>query len=204
MKQNIVDVESFKNNEITEFFKSDDDERKSLNFINFNVKKKSIYFKARRKDTSIEIRINDPELMILLNEYYAKQVEISARVQRYLDRGAQESLNVLENLNESQYKRSIFRFFTGILSHILIILFSISLIIFPLAYYTEIARFLGLESQLWFLFYYVTCGLISQKEYQDGLIKLEKYKVYKNENKSFKINKEEYRFKFREQNKQPK
>lgn len=201
MKQNIVDVESFKNNEITEFFKSDDDESKSVSFINYNEKKRSIYFKARRKDTSIEIRVNDPEMIILLNEYYSKQEEIAVRVQRYLDRGAQESLNILESINESHYRKSLFRFFISVLFHILLVLFSISLIIFPIAYYAEIARFLGLESQYFFLFYYVSFGLLSQILFRDGLIKLEKYQVYKKENKDFKKYKEDYKIKFHKHNK---
>jgi hypothetical protein len=196
MSKKLDVIESFRNNYISEFSISEDGENQSISFTNYKQTGKIIpHYRANINNTSLEIGINDPDLIILLNEYYLKQDEIANRIQSYFSRGAQGNLNFLENKNKIHYQKSLFKLIAINFLHVFFFLFAATLIFTSLAYYTEIMRLFHLESGIWFLFFYLIIVMMGQVVYRASMSKLVNKRVHKNAIQSYRKYNEDYKMK---------
>ena len=196
MSKNLDAIESFRNNYISEFSVCEDDENQTIKFTNYRqIEEIFIYYRASKKNTSLEIRINDPELIILLNEYYLKQDEIAERVRSYISRGAQGNINFLENKNKIHYQKSLFKLISMNFLHVFFFLFAATLILTSFAYYSEIMRLFHLKSGIWFLLFYFIIVMLGQVVYRAGMSKLVNKRVYKNAIQSYRKYNEDYKMK---------
>ena len=177
-KSHIVTLEDFNNYHIdgVELLTSDE-----VVTLRFPSKNQIIFSKGMGAQNSIQL--NDPELLILFDEYYSKQNEITTHIKNY-----SHLFYELERNNVYQSRRSYFYFTFLVICRIMTIVLAIYTVITMILNSPKILKVFNLESEIWTLFIFACAGLIGQIIFRMGFYYTRNVKFYLEQIKNFKEN----------------